>query len=545
MKIWGISRSHKHIFLVILLICIIFPACSGAGTSIQPVQNQIVIFSGQIPYGDGNVSIRSDSGVLYPVPAMSPLGIIQALAGTGMIAEYHIGDELLDKRGIFTLDGINSFSVSDQDAWYVLVNGIQLREYLLPKREGLNTCLLKDGDDVLFAYGDPTLPSSSAKAFIWVQVGSKTGVMQLLSPSAVMGQYVISQVPVSVPAMTAVPTPVPTVVPTVEVAAVLTPAPTVAPTAEVTAVPTPAPTVAPTAEVTAVPTPAPTVAPTAEVTAVLTPAPTVVPTAEVTAVPTPAPTVVPTAEVTAVPTPAPTVAPTAEVTAVPTPAPTVAPTAEVTAVPTPAPTVAPTVEVTAVPTLAPMIAPTVEMAAVLTPVPNGTPTANLTVSNTTNGEPINTLIEPNVTGENITTPQPTKSSQKPDRMLYSGVYGLPEGTVNITVNSGMDYEIPVNTPIGLLHLLLKEGLIKNISIDDRGMHKGGILILDGINEYFGTATKIWFVKVNGNLLEDYLVPKTDGLNIYTLVAGDTVSYYYGDPAESLVDAEAMLVVTLG
>jgi len=150
-----------------------------------------------------------------------------------------------------------------------------------------------------------------------------------------------------------------------------------------------------------------------------------------------------------------------------------------------------------------------------------------------------------VTGENITTPQPTKSSQKPDRTLYSGVYALPEGTVNITVNSGMDYEIPVNTPIGLLHLLLKEGLIKNISIDDRGMHKGGILILDGINEYFGTATKIWFVKVNGNLLEDYLVPKTDGLNIYTLVAGDTVSYYYGDPAESLVDAEAMLVVTLG
>jgi hypothetical protein len=481
MKIWGISRSHKHIFLVILLICIIFPVCSGAGTSIQPVQNQIVIFSGQIPYGDGNVSIRSDSGVLYPVPAMSPLGIIQALAGTGMIAEYHIGDELLDKRGIFTLDGINSFSVSDQDAWYVLVNGIQLREYLLPKREGLNTCLLKDGDDVLFAYGDPTLPSSSAKAFIWVQVGSKTGVMQLLSPSAVMGQYVISQVPVSVPAMTAVPTPAPTVSPTVEVAAEQTPTPTVDPTAEVTAVPTPDPTVAPTEEVTAVPTPAPTVAPTVEVTAV----------------------------------------------------------------PTLAPTIAPTVEITAVPTQAPTVAPTVEVTAVPTPVPNGTPTANLTVSNTTNGEPINTLIEPNVTGENTTTPQPTKSSQKPDRMLYSGVYALPEGTVNITVNSGMDYEIPVNTPIGLLHLLLKEGLIKNISIDDRGMHKGGILILDGINEYFGTATKIWFVKVNGNLLEDYLVPKTDGLNIYTLVAGDTVSYYYGDPAESLVDAEAMLVVTLG
>lgn len=91
----------------------------------QPVQNQVVIFSGQIPYGDGNVSIRSDSGILYQVPAMTPVGIIQALAGTDMIDEYHIGDELLDKRGIFTLDGINTFLVSEEYAWFVIVNGVQ------------------------------------------------------------------------------------------------------------------------------------------------------------------------------------------------------------------------------------------------------------------------------------------------------------------------------------------------------------------------------------------------------------------------------------
>ena len=126
-----------------------------------------------------------------------------------------------------------------------------------------------------------------------------------------------------------------------------------------------------------------------------------------------------------------------------------------------------------------------------------------------------------------------------------GVYALPEGTLNITASSGMAYEIQVNTPIGLLHLLLKDALIKNLSIDDRGMRKGGILILEGINEYFTTATKVWFVKVNGNLLEDYSHPKTEGLNLYSLMTGDTISYYYGDPAGSLQDAEAMLFVTLG
>ncbi|MDD3573686.1 MAG: hypothetical protein PHD71_01475, partial [Methanospirillum sp.] len=192
--------------LTILLVCVIFQPCFGAGIPVQQVQNQVVIFSGLIPYGDGNVSIRSETGALYQIPAMTPVGIIQALAGTGMIESYNIGDELVDKRGIFTLDGINSYLVSGQEAWFVLVNGIQLREYLLPSVEGLNTYLLKDGDDVLFAYGDPTLPPSAAKALVWVQVGNKKSSMQLFSPSTMMGQYVLSQVPVtSVPVQTPVP----------------------------------------------------------------------------------------------------------------------------------------------------------------------------------------------------------------------------------------------------------------------------------------------------------------------------------------------------
>ncbi|WP_214035203.1 hypothetical protein, partial [Methanospirillum sp.] len=296
-----IVRSWVPGILTILLVCASFQPCFGAGTQVQQVQNQVVIFSGQIPYGDGNVSIRSESGILYQIPAMTPVGIIQALAGTGMIDSYRIGDELVDKRGIFTLDGINSYQVSGQEAWFVLVNGVQLREYLLPSVEGLNTCLLKDGDDVLFAYGDPTKPASAAKALVWVQVGNKNDVMQLFSPSIVMGRYVVSQVPVA-PEPTVVSTPAPvttTVEPTIEPTVVSTPAPvttTVEPTIEPTVVSTPVPvttTVEPTIEPTVVPTPAPvttTVEPTIEPTVVPTPAPvttTVEPTIEPTAEPTP------------------------------------------------------------------------------------------------------------------------------------------------------------------------------------------------------------------------------------------------------------------
>jgi len=465
----------------VLVICLIVPLCSGTGTQVQPVLNQIVIFSGQIPYGDGNVSIRSDSGVLYPVSAMTPVGIIQALAGTGMIDEYHIGDELLDKRGIFTLDGINTYLVSEEYAWFVIVNGVQLREYLLPSQEGLNTYLLKDGDDVLFAYGNPTLPASVAKALIWVQVGNKNGVMQLVSPSAIMGQYFIKQVPVSVP--------VPTEVPAVVVTLPSTPVPTEVPAVVVTLPSTPVPTEVPAVVVTLPSTPVPTEVPTVVVTLPSTPVPTEVPTVAATVPSTPVPTEVPTVVVTLPSTP----------------------------VPTEVPTVAATVPSTPVPTEVPTVAATVPP----TPEPEGV--------NITNG----------------TETVPVTQKPEDNRMLYSGVYALPEGTLNITASSGMDYEIQVNTPIGLLHLLLKDALIKNLSIDDRGMRKGGILILEGINEYFTTATKVWFVKVNGNLLEDYSHPKTEGLNLYSLMAGDTISYYYGDPAGSLQDAGAMLFVTLG
>ncbi|PWR74604.1 hypothetical protein DLD82_08465 [Methanospirillum stamsii] len=433
-----------------------------------------MVFSGQIPYGDGNVSIRADSGILYQVPAMSPVGIIQALAGTGMIGEYRVGDELLEKRGVFTLDGVNSYTVSEYDTWYITVNGVQLREFLLPAKEGINTFKLADGDDILFAYGDPTLPVGAAKALIWVQIGNKNGMMQYLSPLQMPASYQVIQQPV------------PVIIPTIEITTVPTAIPTTAPVVEVTTIPMVNTTATPVVEVTAVPTVLPSTAPVVEVTAV--------------------PTVLPTS------------APVVEVTAVPTVLPTATPVVEVTAVPTVLPTTAPVVEVTAVPTVTPTV--------------------------TTEPAIINNTTDSQIVESETPVPETTNATTDDNGVLYSGVYTLPEGTVNVTVNSGLDYEIPAKTPLGLLHLLFNDKILNNISIDDRGMRKGKILIVDGINEYFSTASKIWFVRVNGNTLRDYENPD-EGLNIFNLQTGDDVSFYYGNPEEPFQDAEVMMFVTLG
>ena len=454
----------------LLIISFIIPCCVGSAPSVQPVQNQVVIFSGQIPFGDGTVSIRSDSGVLSQVPAMTPIGIIQALAGTGMINEYHIGDELFEKRGIFTLDGINSYLVSEYDTWYVTVNGIQLREFLLPAKEGLNTFTLDNGDDVLYAYGDPTLPVGAAKALIWVQIGNKNSMMQYLSPLQIPVSYPVITTPFPTPPATPIPVPV------VELTAVPSPVSTEIPAVNVTVMSTP--------ELTPLPIPSPPA----------TPIP--VPVVELTAVPSPISTEIPAVNVTVVSTP------------------------ELTPLPT------------STPPATPIPVPVVEV--------NVSQTINETIS-TDSEIANNTSTSEGIFYDDVT--KEDKEQKEDDRIIFSGNYVLPEGTVNVTENTGLEYQISTNTPLGLLHMLLTDNLIETLSIDDRGMRKGGILILEGVNGYFNTASKVWYVKVNGNVLEDYL-DSQEGLNIYLLSAGDTVSYYYGNPDEPLQMAEAAIIVAL-
>ncbi len=464
--------------LLIILLCGFVASASPdepfSGQS--SIQNQILIFSGAIPSGDGNVSIKAASGVMYQIPAMTPLGVIQTLAGTDMIGSYRIGDSLLLSRGIFTLDAVDSWEVTGTTGWFVQVNGVGLREYLLPAHEGLNTYPLKNGDTVIFAFGDPTLPVTSATAVIQVQIGegkviaSQTGQLQ---------PVITQQTPLPVSTLPApLQTPVPAVV-------------TVQP-------PEPVQTMIPAAVPVQTSSPAPSSAPAD----IITPAITV----NSTISPTPVPVSVPEPQVIE------TIRP-----IVPEPVQNVSETAPPAPVPTP--------ESTPVPA----------------PTPEPTPETVVTAASTPEPSP-----EPEVTEapeEPTPTPEPTKDPAA-ERVIYDGKIPLPSGKVNITANSGIEYEIPANSPLGVLNRLLTDGMINTLSITDRGMKKGGILVIDGIEDKFFTGSKTWFAQVNGLILQDYFNPETDGLNIYTLKKDDVLIFYYGDPAEPVQSAESVLQVRM-
>lgn len=135
------------------------------------------------------------------------------------------------------------------------------------------------------------------------------------------------------------------------------------------------------------------------------------------------------------------------------------------------------------------------------------------------------------------------SSTGDQDILYSGSFSLPSGIVNITTTGG-DYEIDGDTPLGLLKKLMDDDKISDISVSDKSMRKGGILFLEGINDYHFSGDKTWFVLVNNILLKDYLYPDTDGLNVYALKTGDEVGFYFGEPARPAEDAEAKLIITI-
>lgn len=464
--------------LLIILLCGIASSASPdepfSGQS--SIQNQILIFSGAIPSGDGNVSIKAASGVMYQIPAMTPLGVIQTLAGTDMIGSYRIGDSLLQSRGIFTLDAIDSWVVTGTTGWFVQVNGVGLREYLLPAHEGLNTYPLQNGDTVVFAFGDPTLPVTSATAIIQVQIGEGKVIA---GPSDQVGPATVPETPLPtstppVPLQTSVPAAVP--VQTQEPVQTLIPAAVPVQTISPVPLPMSADTITPevTVNATVPSTPVPAPVPEPEVIETIRP----INPEPVSNVSEPVP---------------PLPVPTPELTPVPVPTPESTPEPVVTSEPTPE----------------------------VTPEPE----------------------ETSVPEEPTPTPEPTKDPAT-ERVIYDGNIALPSGKVNITANSGIEYEIPANSPLGVLYRLQADGKISTLSITDRGMRKGGILVIDGIETKFFTGSKTWFAQVNGLILQDYFNPETEGLNIYQLKKDDVLIFYYGDPAEPVQSAESVIQVRM-
>ncbi|MCA1917653.1 hypothetical protein [Methanospirillum hungatei] len=138
--------------------------------------------------------------------------------------------------------------------------------------------------------------------------------------------------------------------------------------------------------------------------------------------------------------------------------------------------------------------------------------------------------------------KPEKTTSGGQEVLYTGSLSLPSGTITIETTGG-DYDINAATPLGILHKLLEDDKISDLTVSDKAMKKGGILILEGINDYQFTGDKTWFVLVNNVLLKDYLYDE-EGLNVYTIKAGDEVGYYFGEPSEPASAAQVKLVITI-
>ena len=129
-------------------------------------------------------------------------------------------------------------------------------------------------------------------------------------------------------------------------------------------------------------------------------------------------------------------------------------------------------------------------------------------------------------------------------LVYNGTVS-PTGSLAVTANSGSQYRIPANTPIGVLESLQQSGEISGFSIGDELMISRGILILNGINGHSNDPENGWYVKVNGIRLEDFVLSERMGLNRYSLTEGDVLLYVLGDPQAMVSESLAYLTVTIG
>ncbi len=521
--------------LALFCICAMIPfiASADGNQSTPATGSQTEIFSGSIPSGDGVVSIKAVSGKLYQIPAMTPLGVIQALAGTDIIDTYKVGDELITKRGILTLDGINNYVNSGEDSWFVLVNEKQLQDYLLPTEEGLNTFPLKTGDKIIFAFGNPTKSSRDASSSIRITIGAQSdSVSQVKTGNVTATQVPVT--PVSTPVVSSTITP--TVTPTVEI----TPTKTQTPIST-TQTATPEQTQKPVASDKD---PNQPVYDDGEEKSVVT--------SESTSSPSKDPNQpvyddgeeksVVTSESTSPPSKDPNQpvyddgeeksGVTSESTSSPSKDPN-QPVHEGSEKDTNA-----TAHVTPASHTKDPNQPVYgdsEESSEITPEETETSTSTDTISPSSTKEPETSSTEQPASSANI-----SKSGQ---HVLYDGSINLPSGNLNVTASSDVDYDVGADTPLGLLQFLKTDGKIPSMSINDKGMRKGNILAIDSIGDY-QYGDEAWFVQVNDVTLQHYTNPGTDGLNIRKIKSGDKVTFFYGKPDQTASSAKAAIYLTI-
>ncbi|RZB29299.1 MAG: hypothetical protein AEth_01267 [Candidatus Argoarchaeum ethanivorans] len=135
--------------------------------------------------------------------------------------------------------------------------------------------------------------------------------------------------------------------------------------------------------------------------------------------------------------------------------------------------------------------------------------------------------------------------------VFSDAVTLTEGNFTLTAyDSVVDYEVKQLTPLGALDAAATaSGFDYNVT--DKKFADKGILMLDDIGEYRynnvnDTVKWAWSCSVNGNVLDDWSYPDTEGLNVYELQDNDVVYYFYGNvklPDYGAEDAIAVVNIT--
>jgi parallel beta-helix repeat protein len=114
-------------------------------------------------------------------------------------------------------------------------------------------------------------------------------------------------------------------------------------------------------------------------------------------------------------------------------------------------------------------------------------------------------------------------------VIYDGTLNLdPEEEFIVSAyNSGTEYTVNQNTPLGALH---KAAIASGFTYDvtDKNYGNSGALLLDRIADYnYVKNGSAWYAYVNGALKDGYNNP--DGaLNLIQLADGDKVEFYYAD-----------------
>jgi PGF-pre-PGF domain-containing protein len=120
------------------------------------------LYDGGVILEEGTFEQTAGSNV-YPVKNFTPLGALHAAAEAGGFS-YVVTDAKMIDKGILMLNDIREYTFKkvkdesgktvEQWAWTCAVNGITLDDFNNYSTEGLNIYSLKNGDDVLFYYGD-------------------------------------------------------------------------------------------------------------------------------------------------------------------------------------------------------------------------------------------------------------------------------------------------------------------------------------------------------------------------------------------------------